>query len=542
MKILKRVQGLIGIVAVVVLAGCGGSGSTNYDLGSGAGGGTGITDSFSSPAEMGVGDIMPIELAGATEKIVDFAGVATSERFVLLVGNARKGGSGSTIQLSTDMVAPADDTAKAATIAEDADDDMAPQEVLSAWMRALEVELSVSEPMQVEASTAKAMDMAKAASVGEVRDFRMLNSLSSSTSYVTVNGAAKCVGAHAILYVDTRVTDELTDAEIATLCADFDGNIAEEQAILGALSDTDGDGKISIFMSPQVNMLGSMGGGIITGYFYAGDLYPRSSSNPVSNNGEIIYTMVPDPSGTWGVAITHEFAMNNLIPAVLVHEAQHAISYNQHVFLNNGAPEDPWLNEAISHFIEDLLGHNNENPSRVSMYLNATSSAGLVSSSSPNLIERGASYLFIRFLYEQHPDGNAFLAALENSNLTGVENLERAFAGSTDFQSFSQFMARWAVAMAMADTGLTSDPRYIYQARTRHPVTNNWQGVCLRCDADDGRGTVLEGPAMAPYYGYHSVPLDSSAVKYFEVATVPAQIVVQGNGDDGDFGVLIRTE
>ena len=334
----------------------------------------------------------------------------------------------------------------------------------------------------------------------------------------------------------------MTDAEIATLCADFDGNIAEEQAILGALSDTDGDGKISIFMSPQVNQLGSMGGGIITGYFMASDLYKRSSFNLVSNESELIYTLVPDPSGKWGVAITHEFAMDNLIPAVLVHESQHAISYNQHVFLNNGAPEDPWLNEAISHFIEDLLGHNNENPSRVAMYLNSTSSAGLISSSTPNLIERGASYLFIRFLYEQHPDGNAFLAALENSNLTGVENLERAFAGSGDFQSFSQFMARWAVAMAMTDTGLTSDPRYVYQARTRHPVTNNWQGVCLHCDADDGRGTVLEGPAMAPYYGYHAVTLDSSAVKYFEVATVPAKIVVQGNGDDGDFGVLIRTE
>lgn len=541
----ERKGRLIGVVAaVMMLAGCGGAGTTSYDLGSGTGG-TGLTNSFDSPAEMGVGDIMPIEFAADGSASVSFEGVDTSSRFIMVLGNAKQGGEGTSIQLSTNINAMMEGEAGISVEADlSGDENMSADEIVSTWMRALEIDYAINEPVPDEISVGKAMMVEKVGepAINSIRDFRMLNSLSSSSSYTTVRGRIECIGTDVIVYVDTRVTDELDDAQVQALCNDFDDDLGVELGMYGQLSDIDSNDKLIVFMTMSVNQLGSLGGGIVTGFFYAGDLYARSTSNPVSNNGEIIYTMVPDPNGRWGVSVSEQFALENLIPAVLVHETQHAISYNQHVFINGGAPEEPWLNEALSHFTEDVLGLGRENPSRAAMYLDTTSTAGLVTSFTPNLIERGASFLFLRFLYEQHSDPDSFLRALMNTSHTGVENLEQAYGGNGDMQTFSQFMARWSIALAMTDRGLTSDPRYVYESRTKHPATDNWEGVCLVCNAEDGRGTVLNGPKLTPYYGYHTVSLDSSSLKYYEIQTVPDDIVIDGNPADSGFAVLIRTE
>lgn len=541
MKLKKRGIGAVGFLTVlVVLAGCGSENTASYDLGSGAGG-TGLTESFESPVNMGVGDIMPVEFFEG-KAMLDFAGVPTTSDFVLVLGNAAKGGVGTTIQLSTDISPALEAKALLSVDAGVSDEEeLTADELVSHWMRAFEYDFAMTAPLPAKDRAGKAFAVRSAPDVGSVREFRMLNSLSSAVSYVSVRGQLTCIGDNVLFYVDTRVTNELTLDEVNELCTNFDEDIAKEQSLYGSLSDVDDNDMIIVFASPQVNLLGNMGGGIITGYFYAGDLYDRNSSNPVSNVGEIIYTMIPDSNGKWGVPVANDFAMENLIPAVLVHEAQHAISYNQHVFVNGGMPEEPWLNEALSHFTEDIMGYGRENPSRVSMFLANTAMAGLVTSSTPNLMERGASYLFMRFLYEQHPDPQAFLRRLQDTDLTGVDNLQQAYAGEAGFQSFSQFMARWALALVMTGRGLTTDPRYTYEERTRHPETGNWEGVCLNCEAEDGRGTVLNGVKLAPYYGYHAPTIDSSALTYFEITTVPDEIVLEAGGSDGAFGVLIRT-
>ena len=80
--------------------------------------------------------------------------------------------------------------------------------------------------------------------------------------------------------------------------------------------------------------------------------------------------------------------------------------------MSGGLPEENWLNEGMSHFMEDWAGYGVENPSRYAMYLASPSTYGVVTQSSPNLMERGASYLFLRFLYEQASDGTAFIRSL----------------------------------------------------------------------------------------------------------------------------------
>jgi hypothetical protein len=252
--------------------------------------------------------------------------------------------------------------------------------------------------------------------------------------------------------------------------------------------------------------------------------------------------LVPDPAGSYGTTVTKDFVLNNLIPAVLPHELQHAINYNQHVLVNGTPPEQNWLNEGMSHLVEDLMGYGHENPSRYALFLSNTNLGGIVTMRQPNIYERGASYLFLRYLYEQASDGNAFVRSLISSREIGVDNIEQSFRGGSGFSRFHEFLARWTVAIAVTDAGITSDPRFVYRDRVKNSTTGHWEGACIRCSADDGRGTILKGVAMASYGGAASSTIQASAAQFFGVEDVPGQIKVDGSAGAGNFGVLIRQQ
>lgn len=529
------------ILSMALVAACGGGGSSFDSYDTSSGGGVEFTNEYSSPGELGVGDLMYVNFDESGNATLNFSGVEPSAKFIMVVGSANETGASTSFQISSDISAVVEKDVSAEIAG---DEDYSPDEILSAWLRAAEYDLSATEPPPFgKAMGVKASENFKAVSLGDTESFRVLSSLSSTTSYTIVDAKVRCVGDAVVFYVDTRVSsDILSDSDINTLCYEFDDVAQKEQQLLGETSDVNADGKDSILMTMQVNRLGAMGGGIITGYFWAGDLYEQSSSNPVSNFREIIYTMIPDPSGAYGTATTKDFALGNLLPAVLPHELQHAISYNQHVFVNGSPPEQNWLNEGLSHLAEDLMGYGQENPSRYAIYLANTAQGGVVTMHQPNLYERGASYLFLRYLYEQAADGDAFLAKLENSASLGVDNLEKAFNGTAGFSKFHEFLGRWTAALALTDEGVTQDLRYIYRPRVQSSVTGQWKGVCLKCDADDGRGTILNGVAKSAYNGASNATIAGAAAKFYNVTSVPSQIALSGTGNGSDFGVLIRQE
>ena len=548
-----RIAGLLaGLMLVAV--GCGGASGADSDIASDDGdnsGGTTVSALSQSPAELGVGDLMIFDMNAAGVD-VSFAGVAAGSKFILAAGSGNSTGASSSIQLASASIAAeiadipfkgmAADEVENAVIDEDAV--YGPNEMMSAWLRASEEGLGDIETPAIPAASGKFMASAsKAMGLGGSEVFRVLASLSNVQNTVDVTGTVKCVGSQVVFYLDNSVgPDKISDAEIEDLCMTFDAEASDEMALLGSASDVDGDGKLHVLMTKQINKLGALGGGVITGYFYAGDLYERSESNPASNHREIIYTLVPDEAGEYGIQILNAFAMNNLLPAVLPHELQHAISYNQHVLVSGGQPEDNWLNEGISHLMEDVMGHNQENPSRYALYIASPSTYGIVTQSSPNLMERGGSYLFLRFLYEQAADGSAFLRNLVQSEQRGVENLEAAFAGPQDMDEFPEFMRRWVAALAMTDRGISSDPRFTYLPRVQNASTGSWQGVCLSCAAEDGRGTILTGVNLNTYHGYHTVSLDGATAKFYSLSTLPNTMNLKGASDGTSFGVLVRTE
>jgi hypothetical protein len=366
--------------------------------------------------------------------------------------------------------------------------------------------------------------------------------MNSLTTYKEVTGELRYASDDLYVYVDQENRDNISDADLQKLAFSFEGvALPRERALFGRESDINLDGHITILMTCTVNRMAASGG-IVTGFFFPGDLYQRSAVNPASNAQEIFYTLVPDPDGKCGASVTADFAVNNILPGVLAHEYQHMNSFQQHVFKNKGSTEEPWLNECLAHFSEDLTGFGHENPSRVKLFLSQPSRTPVISAGSPTLPERGACYTFMRYLYEQSPDGDAFISGLYEGPLTGVANLEAAWNGTeSDFDEFPEFVNRWSLALSLSETGATSDPRYNYEGRSVDPQTGNLTGLCVRCDAQDGRGTVLNGPVTTTVATYPATNiLKGTATQFYRLATPADALTVSGAGESALTGALIR--
>lgn len=339
----------------------------------------------------------------------------------------------------------------------------------------------------------------KFASVGDERTFKVLNSFSSSSSYDTVTATLRLQGSFFDFYVESDQGDALSEDDLTELADKFEGVIPLGRELFGTESDVNGDGRFAVLFTKSVNELGASGGGFVTGFFYAVDLFD-SNTYAVSNEMEVYYTFLPDPDGAYGTPITKNFAMGNIYPGVLSHEYQHLINYNMHANENGGSAEAGWLNEGLAHLAEDIYSADDsgymtaagpENPSRVSGYL--ADIANLCFTCGTSLYQRGGSYLFMRYLYEQAERGNisaaqdgaGLLNKLLDTKLRGVDNvIAAAFGSSGGDDDFRSLFGLFGLTVYLSNTGLTDDNRL------------GFEGINLRSAQDDNRGTVLNGPAI----------------------------------------------
>lgn len=556
-RYIKLIGLMLGIGLVMLETGCGSQtgtvseskslvGGSDGDSGSGEenSGGVTVTNVYSQPKQLGTGDLLYVDLNSS--KSLDFEGVASESEFLFVVANTSSNSGNFSVQISSDLSETEfdlEETSLSKSLT--AINDVTEQFHESLRLQEKELEMleipSASEPLSMAKAVTAGVDLS--ISEGSERSFKVLSSLSSINNSVNVDAVAECVGSYVAFYVDKRVTTEmLSAAEVDGLCRQFDDTVSKEESLFGSLSDVNKDGKVVVLLTPQVNKLGALGGGIVTGFFNATDLYPASQSNAASNHMEILYIMVPDPKGEYGSAVSKSFAMSNLIPAVLPHELQHAINYNQHVFVNKGSSEEAWLNEGMSHLAEDLMGQNQENPSRYALYLQNPSAYPLVTAKSPGLATRGGAYLFLRYLYEQAENPKSFLAKMLQSGTTGVRGIEVAFGGRAgDFDQFGEFFLRWSAALAMTDRGVSQDRRFTYQPRVADSATGKLSGVCLSCDAQDNRGTKLSGVAIKSYSGSQTATTASSAARFYKLSKVSSKLDFSGASSSAEgFGVLIR--
>jgi hypothetical protein len=512
--------------------------------------GTGSSESAVTPSvetagenggfeDLNLGEIQDLEFSdtGAT---LDFNGEAGGSDYLLIVNSTSKSTGDTTLQLARGTSSLSSDPVALAL--EDPEEDSGSQ--FHQFLREMEEVFSESEEFE-EVSLSSLAALSAAPKVGETKPFRVLSTMGSITTYTEVNGKLRLASGDLHIYVDQTAEALVTDEDLEKLADDFEGiALPRERELFGDESDINFDGHISILMTCVLNRMATAGG-IVTGFFFPGDLYQRSTANPASNAQEIFYTMVPDPKGDCGASpISKSFVIDNILPGVLAHEYQHMASFNQHLLRNGGPTEEPWLNECLAHLAEDLTGFGKENPSRAKLFLNQPAKTPIIPPTSPTLAERGGCYLFLRYLYEQAGDGKGFLQRLLNTRLTGVANLEAAFAGADPaFDQFPEFVNRWSVTLSLSETGLTSDPRYNYKARSIDPETANFTGVCIRCDAQDGRGTVLDGPVMTSVSSFPiSSTLKATASEFYRLNAPSGTIRLNAGGTPELAGTLVRLE
>ena len=379
--------------------------------------------------------------------------------------------------------------------------------------------------------------LTKNLTIGYQKTFKVLNSFSGGGSYDTVTATLRFQTEALQLYVDNRNASALDDEDLETLAIEYEAVLPLEHELFGEVSDVNNDGKVAVLFTQTVNQIGASLGGMVTGFFYAVDLFDEDQYE-ISNAMEIIYSFVPDTLGEIGASVSKGFAMTNIYPGVLSHEMQHVINFNMHYNLNSSSAEEGWLNEGLSHLAEDIYSANEqgymtatgmENPARVDSYLDNINSSCFICGTS--LTQRGGSYLFMRYLYEQAEKGNLtgsysgknLLEQLLDTNIRGIDNVVNAAMGSGgDETDFKSLLGLFGLAVYMSNTGNSNDDRL------------GFDGINLRSSQDDNRGTVLNGPAVQGISTFpYSDTVTGSGLNYIQLngSTI--------NDDDGVLSIQV---
>jgi len=175
----------------------------------------------------------------------------------------------------------------------------------------------------------------------------------------------EAVGTKAIILADTtNPANGFTRADYQRFAARFDTLVYPiDVGNFDAPSDIDNNGHVAILFTRAVNELTPPNSDtFVGGFFYARDLFPRTQSPtfPVcatSNEGEMFYMMVPDPTGVVNGNQFRPGYIDTLTTSILAHEFQHLINAGRRMYVNTAATdfEETWLNEGLSHEAEELL-------------------------------------------------------------------------------------------------------------------------------------------------------------------------------------------
>ena len=138
-----------------------------------------------------------------------------------------------------------------------------------------------------------------------------------------VQAVVRLVGNSAVWMDDVEnPVRTFSDAELADLDTFYAARVKGiHDDYFGALSDVDDNGRLLVLMTKEVNRVENL-----NGWVQFADLYPNSQCS-TSNQAEIFYGQVPDPSGSFGEAVTKQDVLDKY-PALIAHEVTHLIQAN----------------------------------------------------------------------------------------------------------------------------------------------------------------------------------------------------------------------
>jgi len=299
------------------------------------------------------------------------------------------------------------------------------------------------------------------------RSFKVLSNLN-GTEFATITAQLKYVGSNIYVYVDNDTPTAFTDPDWEHFGQVFNTDLYPiDINAFGDPSDVDANDHVIVLFTPVVNALVDPVvdgcGSYVAGFFTGFDLVSTSAN---SNRAEVFYSSVPDPTGSKGCPLPIS-QVNLLTPATFIHELQHMISYNQHVLTRRGREENVWLNEGMSLIAEELGAKHYEarypaplgrtrpdqlfpdsargfiefNLGYAYDWLTATRDSSVTTFEDfGNLPERGAAWIFLRWLGDQKGEG--IYKALAQTNLRGIANVSAAAA-----ESFPALFGDFSVAL-----------------------------------------------------------------------------------------------
>jgi hypothetical protein len=381
------------------------------------------------------------------------------------------------------------------------------------------------------------------------RVFRVRRDVSDDTECEVIDATLWALGEHAAIWVDGDVPiDRYYD------CSDLEGGGFEESdydahgfdncdletivnivdtnivpnvtTLLGDPSDEDGNGRVSIVISPVLNAISMTSDDeddwetLVESYTDPEtDLDDFSSDeNPCSDEQEVIYVYAPDPYGHFNpfASVTVDEYTGMDLAGRVVQGMVGLVSYNQHVLVNEADAEESWVTKGIAAVVTDILGFGaifyddawdyldaphlysltdgNEESSECEEEGDTGSAEGGEEPPPPSksggeedtiisTSKRGAQYLFFRWLIDTYGEG--VLADLVQTENTGKCNIE-----TVTEEELKDLAVAWQVALMVTgeegeegadfvDTetwSLFKDPTLI-SAPTEDPETGDYYGA-----------------------------------------------------------------
>ena len=395
--------------------------------------------------------------------------------------------------------------------------------------------------------------------------------VSGCENFKVTTGVVEAVGTHGIIVQDvTAPTGGFQASDFQSISTEFDQFIYPTDSVhFGGPSDLDSNGHVILYYTPAINNITETGAsadtslGFVPGFFFTGDLFPRTASSPAaacpeSNLGEIMYLAVPDPAGQFGPVLPVD-TIRQATRGTVAHELEHLINASNRIFISGGAFEDTWLDEALAHSAEDFVGRAEygfsdlqqltftsvdadtgkyaaffmPNAIRYEDWLLAPSVYGAADGrADTSLAVRGAAWSLLRFSEDQYSGGApaALTRQLALGPTTGIANLQQGTGVPLDTIVAGWLMANFTsgsdtVTVAPRYTFLSYNMRSIQAGLTdspTYPLDATTSTVPL-APVDIVDSTSVQGNAGS-YFTY-AAPIDSGAT------TGPSLSIVLANGD-----------
>jgi hypothetical protein len=305
-----------------------------------------------------------------------------------------------------------------------------------------------------------------------------------TTGYKEIRAAVRKTTPHSTIVQDVAAPSPgFTDTDFSDIGAEFESLLYPTDTLyFGRETDRNADGRVTILYTPEVNRATLQGAqGFVAGFFWGGDLVKKSEyadlgiQCPQTNEQEIFYMLVPDPAGTINGNQRSVSVVRQNTRGTIAHEFQHMINQGRRL-LNTAvdSSETTWLNEALSHFAEEVVGRvkrgfsdfqrlsfSDVNPTpssaddynaffrqnlaRYRSWMQRPDTSSPTSNASRNqLAPRGAAWMLLRYAVDFHSGGNmkSFLRGVVNGPDIGLRNLLQHSNGA----QFDDLLSGWLIS------------------------------------------------------------------------------------------------